>query len=408
MISKTDVSADINERRVAHLTRGADLAPVAELLRERGREILERWLEIARQQPFHRRRPDLAVTDHLPHLLEGVVALLERTAPPTAQPAAPLDDARVNDAAREHSFMRIEQGLGPADIVTEFRLLRHEISRVLRLYLDDGESPADIVAAELIVNDALDGATAMTMKALSNRVEEVRADFLATTLHDARQPIGAARLSVEMAQRAMERPEPDLGKAGDALRRAVRALDRMNIMLGRLADASRLALGSLELRHEDTRLGVIVRRVVDDLDPEAAMRVRLVDHDDTGGLWDPGALEQVVANLVGNALKFSPPDSPIEIDITGDPTEVLMIVRDHGRGLQPEDFEPIFQRFIRSREAENEGVAGQGLGLYLCRGIVDAHGGRIWVESEGEGLGSAFRVQLPRRPPDDGADEGQD
>lgn len=147
MESKTDVSADVNERRVASLTRGADLTPVAELLRERGDEILARWLEIARQQPFHHRRPDRAVTDHLPHLLEGVVALLERTAPPTAQPAAPLDDDRVNDAARE--------------------------------------SPADIVAAELIVNDALDGATAMTMHALSNRVEEVRADFLATTLHDA-------------------------------------------------------------------------------------------------------------------------------------------------------------------------------------------------------------------------------
>jgi len=178
----------------------------------------------------------------------------------------------------------------------------------------------------------------------------------------------------------------------------------MNIMLGRLADASRLALDSLELRQEEIALGVIVRRVVDDLDPEAAMRVRLTDHDDERGLWDPGALEQVVANLVGNALKFSPPDSPIEIDISGDPAEVLMMVRDHGRGLQPEDFEPIFQRFIRSREAEDEGVAGQGLGLYLCRGIVDAHGGRIWIESEGEGLGSAFRVLLPRRPPNEGQD----
>ena len=408
MHSDNDISAAVNEERVARLTRGADLAPVAEVLRARLEEILERWLTIAREQPFHRLRPDRAVADHLPHLMEGLVTLLERTAPRAAEPEAPLDDARVNEAATEHSVMRFEQGLGAADIVTEFRLLRHEISRVLRLYLDESESPADVVAAELIVNDALDGATAMSMQALTNKVEEVRADFLATTLHDASQPISAARLSVEMAQRAVEQQAPDLTKASDALHRALRSLDRITLMLSRLADASRLALGSLELRHEDTGLGVIVQRVIDGLDPNAARRVTLADRDDEGGLWDAAALEQVVANLIGNALKFSPPDAPIEIVVSGDPDEVLMVVRDHGRGLQPADFERIFQRFIRSREAQDGDVAGQGLGLYLCRGIVDAHGGRIWVESEGEGKGCTFRVLLPRRPPDGDTDNGGD
>lgn len=408
MHSDDDISTAVNAERVARLTRGADLAPVAEVLRTRNDEIMERWLTIARQQPFHRLRPDRAVTDHLPHLLEGVVDLLERTARPEAEPGAPLDDARVNEAASQHSFMRFEQGLGAADIVTEFRLLRHEISRVLRLYLDESESPADVVAAELIVNDALDGATAMSMNALSDKVEEVRAEFLASTLHDASQLVGTARLSVEMAQRALEQPAPNLARASNALHRAIGALDRMTLLLRRLADASRLALGSLELRHEDTGLGVVVQRVIDDLDPDAARRIRLTDRDDEGGLWDAGALEQVAANLINNALKFSPPGSPIEIDISGDPSEVLMVVRDHGSGLPPDDFERIFQRFTRSREAQGGDVAGQGLGLYLCRGIVDAHGGRIWVESDGEGRGCTFRVRLPRRPPDAGADKRQD
>lgn len=401
MPSDTDRGAEATERRFAKLTRGADLAPVAELLRARDEEILGRWLAVARQQPFHRLRPDRAVTDHLPHLFEGLVALLERTAPRAAEPEAPMDDPQVSDAAREHSFARFEQGLGAADIVTEFRLLRHEISRVLRLHLDESESPSDVVVAELIVNDALDGATAMSLNALTDKVEEVRADFLATTIHDAAQPVGTARLSVEMAQRAIRRSEPDLDKASDALQRALGSLDRMMLLLNRLADASRLALGSLELRQEDTGLGVIVQRVLDHLDPDAARRIEVADSDDKGGLWDSAALEQVVSNLIGNALKFSPADWPIQIDISGDEGEVLMVVRDRGMGLAPDDFERVFQRFLRSREAKGAGVAGQGLGLYLCRGIVEAHGGRIWVESEGLGQGCAFRVLLPRRPPDE-------
>ena len=78
-----------------------------------------------------------------------------------------------------------------------------------------------------------------------------------------------------------------------------------------------------------------------------------------------------------------------------------------GTGLDPDDFERIFQRFIRARDAQDGPVAGQGLGLYLCRGIVNGHGGRIWVESEGEGQGCTFRVLLPRRP-DAGLDTAQD
>lgn len=398
MHADDDISTAVNEQRVEGLTRGADLAPVAEVLRTRRDEIMGRWLKIARQQPFHQRRPDRAVTDHLPHLMEALVDLLERTASPNAEPEAPIGDDAINDAASEHSFMRLEQGLGAADIVTEFRLLRHEISRVLRIYLDESESPADVVAAELLVNDALDGATAISMNALSNKVEEVRGDFLATTLHDASQPIGTARLSVELAQRAVEQPVPDVARASDALRRALGSLDRITVLLRRLSDASRLALGSMELRHEDTGLGVVVQRVIDDLDPDAARRIRLADGDAEGGLWDAAAVEQVVSNLVNNALKFSPPQSPVEIDISGDAKEVLMVVRDHGAGLDPDDTERIFQRFIRSRDAQEGPVAGQGLGLYLCRGIVEAHGGRIWVESDGLRRGCTFRVLLPRRP----------
>ena len=378
------------------------------MLEARRDEILARWVEVTRRQLFHHGRREHAVADHLPHLIDGLVAVLRRTAPREADPEAPLDDERVLEAAKNHAFVRFEQGLGAADIVTEFRLLRHEIGRAVRLYLDPDESPADVVAAELIINDGLDGATALSLSALTDRVEEVRADFLATTLHDAQQPVTTAKLSIQMAERALSTENPDVAKVGDALRRANNALDRMTVLLRRLADASRLALGSLELRHAETGLGEVVRRVIEDLDPENAQRVRLGDPLNDGGLWDSSALEQVVANLLTNAFKFSPAGSPVDIEIADAGDEVELAVRDRGDGLRAEEFERIFQRFGRSREARDSGVEGQGLGLYLSRGIVEAHGGRIWVESDGSGTGSTFRLALPRQPRPPEADQFED
>jgi signal transduction histidine kinase len=268
----------------------------------------------------------------------------------------------------------------------------------MRRYLDTSESPGDIVAAELIVNDALDGATALSMSALSDRVEEVRSDFLATTLHDAQQPVATAKLSIQLGERALEREDPDVPRALDAMRRADRSLDRMTVLLRRLADASRLALGAIELRHAETGLGNLARRVVEDLDPETARRVSVTSDEDDTGLWDSAALEQVVANLLANAVKFSPPGSPIEVNIAARPDEVELSVHDHGTGLRAEEFDMVFRRFGRSKEARAKGVEGHGLGLYLSRGIVEAHGGSISVESAGPDTGSVFRVVLPRHP----------
>jgi signal transduction histidine kinase len=400
-----DLAADEHSARVERITRGADLAPVAELLTEHRSEILGRWLEVTSRQPFHRNRRDRAVADHLPHLVDGLLAVLRRTAPRDAVYEAPLDDDTVLEAARQHAFVRFEQGLGAADIVTEFRLLRHEISRAMRRYLDSSESPGDIVAAELVVNDALDGATALSMSALSDRVEEVRSDFLATTLHDAGQPVATAKLSIQLAEQSLRRPEPDVARALDAFRRADRSLDRMTVLLRRLADASRLALGAIELRHAETGLGQVARRVVEDLDPETARRITVTGDDDDSGLWDSAALEQVMANLLANAVKFSPPDSPIDVQIVGRPDEVELAVRDRGTGLAAEEFETVFRRFGRSKEARAKGVEGHGLGLYLSRGIVEAHGGSISVESAGHGKGSVFRVVLPRHPVPPEADQ---
>jgi signal transduction histidine kinase len=115
------------------------------------------------------------------------------------------------------------------------------------------------------------------------------------------------------------------------------------------------------------------------------------------GRWDRVRLEQVVANLVSNAIRYGGA-GPVEVTLRAGPGEVTLAVRDHGRGIAAEDRARIFDRYERGRNAQ--GAGGLGLGLYVVRRIVEAHGGRIAVESQ-PGDGATFTVTLPRDEQDD-------
>ena len=180
--------ADV-ETRVHWFAADADLGWVADALMASRDRLLDRWLEATAGQAFHAGRREHAVADHIPALFDGLTALLRRSASRFVNPDAPLDDAAVLAAAREHAAARVRQGLTSPDIVVEFRLLRQEIWHALRLRLPDKVPTTDVIAAELVVNDALDGAVTMGLTALVERVEEVREELLATTIHEVRQPL---------------------------------------------------------------------------------------------------------------------------------------------------------------------------------------------------------------------------
>ncbi|MBA2374205.1 MAG: RsbRD N-terminal domain-containing protein, partial [Chloroflexi bacterium] len=177
------------ETRIEHLAHGTDLRPVADILVRERTSIVGGWLQLAARQPFHADRPERAVADHIPVLVDAIASVLARNASPNDDVEAPLEDAAVAGAATAHAQVRFEQGLGPVAIATEFRLLRQEISRVLVAHLEDELPTTDVVKSVMVVNDALDGATMLALAALTDRIEQVRDEFLATTLHDVRQPI---------------------------------------------------------------------------------------------------------------------------------------------------------------------------------------------------------------------------
>jgi signal transduction histidine kinase len=113
---------------------------------------------------------------------------------------------------------------------------------------------------------------------------------------------------------------------------------------------------------------------------------------------DAGRVEQVVENLLSNAIKYSPAGGPVEVQLAQDAGSALVKVRDYGIGLPPGVENAIFEPFGRAPNAAARNLPGLGLGLYICRRIVELHGGRIVAESEGDGFGTTFRFWLPCAP----------
>jgi signal transduction histidine kinase len=386
------------DSRVEVIVRTADLGPVADALIAQRAAILDRWARAAARQPFHRDRPDEAVSDHIPKLLDAVVAVLHRSDTQDVGPGAPLDDDAVTAAAVDHAQIRFDQGLGPVAIVTEFRILRQEIGRAMYSEIAPESGTSDVVAGMTLVGDALDGAATVALSALSDRIETLRESFLATTLHDVRQPITLVEGSLHLADRWLAEPVPDIARVTEVVHDALLATTELVMMVDTLSDASRVAMGALQADLEPASLEHIVRDVIGALGADGRERVRLEleagDH--LIGLWDPRLLSRLVANLIGNALKYSPAGEPVNVSLgRADGSMARMEVRDRGIGMTPDELERVFERFARADRARDSGAPGLGLGLYACRGIVTAHGGTIAVRSDGPEQGTSVTVTLP-------------
>jgi signal transduction histidine kinase len=163
-------------------------------------------------------------------------------------------------------------------------------------------------------------------------------------------------------------------------------------MVNDLLDLTRSDAGGLPLDLEPCDLvGLTRETAAAQGHPEDRIAV-IADEEVLVGTWDPWRLEQVLTNLIGNALRFSPPGAPVTIRVGRHDAEAIVAVSDQGEGIESSELERIFERFYRSRRTER---AGFGIGLALCRRIAEEHGGRIWAESAGPGHGSTFTMALP-------------
>jgi signal transduction histidine kinase len=227
----------------------------------------------------------------------------------------------------------------------------------------------------------------------------VRDEFLSVASHELRTPLTSLALAMQGLEHKLASMEPS--RAQWAIGLASRQVKRLGQLVDALLDVSRIHAGKLEIHREDVDLVAIVRDVAAQFAEEAARHhssLRIEAGGAIVGAWDGFRLEQIVINLVSNAVKFGA-GKPISLAVSTDGTNARLVVRDRGIGIPPEVRPRLFERFSRGVSARHYG--GLGLGLYITRVLVEAHGGRIDVTSE-LGSGSSFIVELPIASPPNG------
>ena len=239
-------------------------------------------------------------------------------------------------------------------------------------------------------------------KAALQRSVQVRDEFLSVASHELRTPLTALLLQLQIARRGLDRGD-ERARLAERLTVADKQIARMSSLVESMLDVSQISLGRVALEPADCDLAQIARDVVARAQETADRAGSTVTIDAPAALtgrWDRSRLDQVVTNLVSNAIKYGA-GKPIELAVRGaapgapvKPDHVVLEVRDHGIGIPAQDRERVFERFERAVSARHFG--GLGLGLFICREIVEAHGGAITLESA-PGQGSVFRVTLPLR-----------
>jgi signal transduction histidine kinase len=232
------------------------------------------------------------------------------------------------------------------------------------------------------------------MAASLERQSDRQLSFLAAVAHDLRNPVGALKTSAKILSE--DRSPETVSHLMSIILRQVNGLDRM---IGDLLDQTRIEAGSLELRIQDCDLRSVAQDAFD-LFNAGSREHRLtlaLPEEPVPFRCDPLRIQQVLNNLISNAIKYSPPETTVDISLERADGEFLFRVSDQGKGIPEEELPFIFEPFRRTAAAREE-VPGVGLGLSVAQRIVRAHGGRIKVEST-LGVGTTFRVYLPAPRP---------
>jgi signal transduction histidine kinase len=232
------------------------------------------------------------------------------------------------------------------------------------------------------------------LSAEAHAAVRARDEFLSIAAHELKTPITSLTGYAQLILRQLDRGNaPDPGRVRLAMEQVETQSRRLTELVEQLLDVARLETGKLRLRPQTADLARLASEVAaqfGDLHP--GHQIVVTAPSPTFALVDQLRIEQVITNLIENALKFSPAEAPIEIEVSRDGDTVILTVRDRGPGVSPDERDRIFNRFYQADQGQSE--SGLGLGLFISRQIVELHEGTIEVE-EASGEGARFVVRLP-------------
>jgi len=238
-------------------------------------------------------------------------------------------------------------------------------------------------------------------------LEQVKSDFVSTVSHELRTPLTSIKAYIATLRR--DDVEFDDQTRQEFLRVVEEETDRLTRLISDILDVSRIESGRLELKKRKFDMARLVRIVTDKMQSQASNHHISLESPDgitpVGG--DPDKIEQVVMNLVDNAVKYSPSGGEINVTLEARHRKLEFSVRDQGVGIPEDQIPHIFEKFHRVDNRATREVYGTGLGLYVSKSIVESHGGTIWAESE-LGKGSTFHFTLPLSSRQNQADQVTD
>jgi predicted ATPase/signal transduction histidine kinase len=320
-----------------------------------------------------------------PHL----VARVARTGEPLIVPE--ITDDTLRTITQDEGHARLVRELGAKSAIVVPLVARGQTLGWLNLSsgTPGRYGTSDLELAQDLANRAAIHVDNARLYRASQESVRVRDEFLAIASHELFTPMTALTLSL---QALLRKPEVN-AELSRLIVLASRQGDRLHTLIGNLLDVTRLEQGRLSLERAPVALGDIVRDVLRSFQADLARAHCDVSVQGEGvvGFWDRRRLDQVLTNLLSNAIKFGS-GRPIEISIGRDGGLARLVVADHGIGIEHARLPHVFERFERAVPMQHFG--GLGLGLYVCRQIVEAHGGSIRVESQ-PGAGAKFTVELP-------------
>ena len=334
-----------------------------------------RFARLREAATYHLRKP----------LVEGESVLL---------PFISDESLAANAVSDEH--LDLTMTLRPRSLVSVPIKIGDRISGALSLYMSQSGrryGPADLELAEELARRAALAVENARLFHAAEQATRARDEMLSVVAHDLRNPLNTIVMGASLLVELIPEAQAGLRKQAEIMGRGA---ERMKRLIQDLLEVRRMESGRLVVEPRPESAYVLVCEAIDTLRPLAtAANLKLkaaVRSDAPMVLADPARIQQVLSNLVGNAIKFTPPGGRIVVsaEALGEPV-VRFAVVDSGPGIAPEQLPHVFGRYWQANRADRRGI---GLGLAIAKGLVEAHGGRIWVESQ-VGAGSKFYFTLP-------------